>query len=257
MSTKSVVHDGTGASVGPDALRTSVLEQLISEVLLLQGAADAGVTVTEGELAAELERIKKRSGEERFRKYLDSSSLTEEEYTTRLWKKMMRDRFIDTMIFSGQIPEEEIKDFYKDSPMPFMTSEMVELRIMEFESQEEAEAAIKEMRSIEKNGFDKVARRLSSDDRIFVSQYGETNPSFYPGEVGSAMKELGEGEFGGPYKGKEGFFLVRVRKRIPERPKTFVEARQEIKAMLLDRRRTAAVIHWVANKKNSSTIVWN
>lgn len=257
MASKSTVHTGTDASVSSEAMRSSVLEQLISDELLLQGAREAGVAVSDDELNAELQRIRARGGEEAFREYLRENSISEEEYTRRLRENVMKRRFAEDFIPADEISEEEIREFYSESPMPFMEPELVEIRIVELDTQEAAEAAISEMRSLGKGGFDKVAEKLRDDTASFVSEYGETNPNFYPGEVGQAMKELPAGQYGGPYKGKEGFFLVRVSKRTAERPRTFEEAGPEIKAMLQERRKSAAIIHWIAEKRNSSTIVRN
>jgi len=257
LSSKSLVHVGTGANISSEAIRSSVLEQLISEVLLLQGAREAGVTVSDEEIAAELKRIKEGSTPEAYREFLRENAISEEDVSVRIRDNMMKQRFVDEHLFKKDLTEEEIRDFYKDSPVPFMTQGEVEIRIVELETLEEAEAAIKEMRSHKQDGFDKVAERLMKDERVFVSEYGKTNPSFYPGEVGQAMRDLDEGRFGGPYKGKEGYFLVNLRKRLPERPKTFEEARQEIEALLMERRRSASIIHWVANQRNNSKIVRN
>jgi len=254
IASREMLHAGTGATVSPEALRASVLEQLISEALVLQGTQEAGITISDEELAAELDSIKKRSGVEAFGKYLKSNSLTEQEYSARLRERMIKDRFVNEVIFTGEISEEDLKDFYKDSPMPFMAPESVELRIVEFATQEAADAA---MRAMKKRGFDKVAESLRKDSTAFVSDYGETTPAYYPGEVGRAMKELPEGEFGGPYMGKDGFFVIRIKKRTPERPRTFEEARDEIRSILRERRKSAAIIHWVADRKNTSTIVRN
>ena len=255
LESRAIVHQGTGASVSSDALRSSVLEQLISETLILEGAREAGVEVSDDEINAELTRIKGRGGEDAFRDYLKENSLTEQEYAERLRDGLMKKRFVDDMLFNEDVPEEDIREYYKESPMPFMTSETVEIRIVEMETQEAADAAMEEMRSIKQDGFDKVADRLKDDNTAFVSEYGETNPDFYPGEVGKAMKELPEGQYGGPYKGKEGFFIIRIKKRIPERPRTYEEAREEIEALLRERMRSAAISHWVAEKRNNSTIV--
>jgi parvulin-like peptidyl-prolyl isomerase len=257
IKARSEVHQRTGASVEYDALRSSVLDQLISEALIHQGARAAGVTIMEEEVDLELDSIKRRTGQEAFAMYLESASMTEKEYYGRLKETLIKNRFIEDFIFTEEIEEEEIREFYSESPIPFMTPELADVRIVEMELEEEAAAAMKEMRSLGSGGFDKVADRLRDDTTVFVSDYGETNPSFYSGEVGEAMRELEEGRFGGPYKGKEGFYLISVRKRLPARPRTYEEARDEIWGKLYERKKAAAIIHWVANERNKSTIVRN
>lgn len=252
LSSKFAMHRGTGADVDSEKLRDSVLEQLISEQLILQGALEAGVDVTDAEVMAELDARKDISGEEAYRKFLADNGYTEASYSQLLREKMIKNRFVAGVLAYGEVTEEEMRSFYKESPMPMMKPESVEVRIVEFPAMPEARAAFERMG---KEGFDKVADGLREGGAAFVSEYGETSPSYYPGEVGSAMKELSEGAFGGPFQGKDGVFIVRVKKRTPETPKSFEEAREDIRAMLMERRTSGSLIHWLAEKRSNSTIV--
>lgn len=250
------MHRGTGATLSAEMLREAVLNQLISEELIAQGAAKAGIEITPEEIMDELKDIKARSGQAAFTKFLQEYSMTEQQYLEMLRLRMMKDRFVDTVIFPGDIPEEELRKIYSESPVPFLTSEAVEVRLMEFATKDEAAAAMKEIKA--GNGdFDEVAERIKKNENVFVSDYGQTSPEYYSGEIGNAMKQLKAGQYGGPYEGQDGYFIMRVRSRTHKRPKTFDEARQEIRNMLYERRRDAAVIHWVAEKKKTANIIRN
>lgn len=254
VKSREGLHAGTGAQVSDDMLRSSVLEEMISEVLLLQGAKEAGVTVPDADVDARLKAIKLSNGEQAFNAFLDQNNYSEDRYRSLLKERMEKDKFINTMIYNSTVTDKEIKEFFKESPMPLIKPESVEVMLVEFEKKEQAEKAAAEMK---KEGFEKVAARLKDEQAAFVSDYGETSPDFYKGEIGEALRVLKAGKYGGPYSGRDGFFMIKVKKRTPERPKTLKEARPEIEAMLNERRRSAAIIHWVAEKRNKSNIVRN
>lgn len=248
-------HMTNGAKVDKDTLRESVVQQLIAEKLMLQGAMEEGMDVTPEEVGKEMERIKARIGSpEEFKRQLTEMSLTEEQYKEYVRQNMIKDRFIKYLAEDAPVTEEQIEEYYKTSPTPFLKPESVNVRFIESDTIEHAEALIKE---IEEKGFDKAADIIAAENRAFVSNYGWTSPAAFSPEISKAMDKLGEGDYGGPYKGKSGYYIIRIKEKQAETPKTLEEARDEIRKTLEAQKKTAALAHWIAARKKTSTIVVN
>ncbi len=102
--------------------------------------------------------------------------------------------------------------------------------------------------------FDAMGEKLKAENRAVVSDYGWARPDFFKGAIADALKELKEGEYGGPYKGKDGFYLLRVKQREPESVLPYEEAKDQIKALLISQKRQAMMAHYIEEKRKKSDI---
>jgi parvulin-like peptidyl-prolyl isomerase len=248
-------HMKQGASVGRAELRAAVLKQVISETLLLQGARKAGISVSEEELDQEIARIEKSMGNEKFLQDLQERGLTQKAFRDLIRERRLKDKFTKSLVPEDAVTEEVVREFYQQSPTPFLKPETVHVRFIQTNTREEAEEAL---RKVEESGdFDAVADALSEQKSAVVSGYGWTSPNMFGPRISEGLKGLQPGEYGGPYEGRKAHYLFRMKERERERPKTFEEAREEIRAMLMGEKVTAAVAHWVASRRRESTVVIN
>lgn len=252
-------HQAQGAAVSGSALRDAVVEQMIAEELLLQGAKEAGVAVTDEDVKKDIEATKTRFGAEELAKQLAQRKMNEVEYAKRVKDRMMKTKFLDTLVPADSVTEKDMKDFYKKTPMPLMKPASVNIRFIQTATEEEAKAALKEIEKAGKNGFDKIADKMGREKTATVpGGYGWTSPTMFGADFAKPLMELKPGSHGGPYKGsKEGYYIIRVKERKSEVPKSFDEAKSEIKNMILDQKRSMEAIHWVAKKKKDSKIIIN
>jgi parvulin-like peptidyl-prolyl isomerase len=246
-------HQGT--DVDKSALRKSAIGQLIQEELFIQGALEQGVDVPM-ELVNNEIATQKHSMKEAFPQMLKSAKMTEKQYAHNLRRRMIRDMFIIKIVPDDAISDQEVMAFYKKSPMPFLKEESLNIRFIQIDTPEDSDALALEFRDSGKS-FDEFADMIKDADRHVVSAYGWTSPSVFSADIARGIKSLEVGDTGGPYKGTGSYFLIHLKDHKAERPKTFEEARSEIRSMLLSRKRNASVIHWIAEKKNSSKIVIN
>lgn len=256
LNEKLAEHGNQGVNVNRDALRKAVIEQLITERLLLQGAKELNISATEDEVNAEIEAMKRAAGEEAFKKGLSERGLTLEELRRKVSESITIAKFIDNLVPKGSVKEEEIKHYYTTSTMPFLKPELVEVRFIQTASEAEAESIIKELRS-SKKGFDAFADELEKSKKAIVSAYGWTRVDFYGPEIAAGLKGLQKGAYGGPFKGKDAYYIFRIKDRQPQRPETLDEAREKISNILLERKRQGAVAHWVADRRVKSKVVIN
>jgi parvulin-like peptidyl-prolyl isomerase len=248
-------HKERGAvSVDRTALRPAVLEQMISETLLLQGARAANVAVPDEDVQREIHGMSQRMGEEKFAKRLTDRSLTIEEFTAIVRENLMKERFAEGLFSADDITGEEMLRFYKDSPRPFIKPESVNVRFIQTSFKLDAEALMKKLNK--RSDFDRVADAAEEKGHT-VSNYGWASPGMFSPEISDALRKLKPGGYGGPYKGREGYYIFMLKKRQKERPKTFEEASDEIRSLLLQKKRAAAVLHWVSAKRKQAAIVIN
>jgi foldase protein PrsA len=249
-------HEARGTVINEPDLRDAVLDQLISEKLLSQGATKQGITVTNENVSAEMDRIRQRMGQEAFTKSLRDSSLSISEFKDIVREKLVVRAFGLSLASDEATTDEDIKEFYQTNPTPFLVPESVNLRFIQTATKGHADELIEELNA-GKVDFDTMADKLSEKKQATVSAYSWANPNFFRPEIAKALKEIKEGAYGGPYVAAQGYYIFRVKEREHERAKTLDEASAEIKAMLINKKRQAMLTHWIAETKKTAKIVRN
>lgn len=250
-------HKAQGAKVDEKRLKDAVLQELIAETLMLQGAKEKGINVTEDELNREIDLIKKNvGGEEKLNKALREKKISPDMFRKTTRNKMIIRKFITSLVDEGSIKEEEMQAFYKNSPTPFMKPERLYVRFIQTEKEEDAKAIISEMKS-KKLDFDKMAEQLKTSKTATVSDYGWVQSDVFSPPIAQALRDLKAGQHGGPYKGKDGYYILKVKDREPHKIAPYEEAKERIKSMILEERRQATLAYWLEQKKQKSKIQKN
>ena len=249
-------HKGQNVTIDDKKLRESVLQELISERISLDEAAARGITASDADADKEIDAIKQRFGDDMFQKSLKEKGLTLDTFRQRVKEKIVLGRFIETFAKESDITETEISDRYKNSPKPFIKPARVNMKIVEFQSEEAARSAAEDLKKANAD-FDQYADQLGKDNKANVTDYGWVSPEFFSPSMAAAIKALKDGQYGGPYKGQKSFYLVRVKEREPEGIAKYEEVKDMIRNMLLQQKRTEAYLKWLEQKRTASKIVTN
>jgi parvulin-like peptidyl-prolyl isomerase len=201
----------------------------------------------------EIDRIRTSIGSDAFERQLKEKGMTFHDYHDRIKDQMIIVKYIDSLIPKESITEQEMMEFYKKSPKMFINHKKVLVRIMQTATKEEADEILKEMKE-KKMSFDEMADRFAKEKAGAVTDYGWTETSFFSPEIANALLSLQKGSYGGPYKGRDGYFILRVKDRKDETPMTYNEAKDKIKSVLSNQRRQAAVAHLIAEAKKNASI---
>jgi parvulin-like peptidyl-prolyl isomerase len=249
-------HKGQNVAIDDKKLRESVLQELISERISLDEAAVKGITASDADADKEIDAIKQRFGDDMFQKSLKEKGLTLDTFRQRVKEKIVLGRFVETFAKESDVTEAEVSDRYKNSPKPFIKPARVNMKIVEFQSEEAARSAAEDLKKA-KVEFDQYADQLGKDNKANVTDYGWVSPEFFSPSMAAAIKALKDGQYGGPYKGQKSFYLVRVKEREPEGIAKYEEVKDMIRNMLLQQKRTEAYLKWLEQKRTTSKIVTN
>lgn len=249
-------HALPGKEVNESQLKDAVIQQLIGERLLVQAAKEKNVTVSDEEVSGEYDRMVTAIGRSEFEKRLKEKGISAEGFRARLKDQILARKFVDSLVPEDKVTEEDMKEFYKGTPKMFIHPLRVFVRLIQTSTEDEAKSIMAEL---ENKGadFDAIADRLMKGKKAVVTDYGWTEPGFYSPDIAEALKEIKKGGFGGPFKGKEGFYILRVKDKKAETPMSFEEAKAQIKNMILSERRQAAVSHLITERKKKATIKIN
>lgn len=234
-------------------LKEGVIDSLITEALMLEEAARQGIAVTDEEAAKEVEEIRKSMGDATLTKTLKDKGMSPDMFRKRTKEKMLISRVTESLLSREKVSDEEVRRSYTDSPRPFLKPVKVLMNMIELGTEEAAAAIMSDMRA-KKADFDEVAKRLAGEQKANVSGYGWVNPEVFSPGLSLAVRNLKNGQYGGPYKGKDKYYLVKVMDREKESIASFDEMKDSIRSTLLEEKRQMAFAHWVEQKRSQAKI---
>lgn len=256
---KEKMQEHKAQNIIPDMkqMKNVVIQELIAEKLMLEEAEKIGIKISDEDLNNKIAMMKKDAGEDTFYNALREKGVSYDDFRERTKEKMVILRFTSSLVNEDSITEEEIENYYKNSPVPFIKPKRVLMKIIEFATKESAEAIVKEMTD-KKIEFDVMAKKLENDQRaLIVTEYGWVNPELFSSEIAEAVRDLKPGMSGGPYKGKRSFFLIKVKEEEKQGVAKIDDVRNDIRRVLFEQKKRAAVAHWVEQRKKESKIQIN
>lgn len=256
LKERTEAHKSMGLKFDEKALRRSVADELIAEVLLLKEARSRKIEVKEDEVKKVIETMRGNKKEEEFIKEIKKTGLSYDTFKRRVRNRLLISKLMEELVKDDSVTEKDMMEFYKKSQVPFLKPEAVFVKIVQINTEADAKAAMEEI----KKGadFDKLADRLLKENKASVTDYGWLNPDTISKEIGTAMKTAKLNQAYGPYKGKDNaYYIFRIKNREASRVLSFDEAKPQIKAMILQQRRQELMAHLVDINRKKAKIKYN
>ncbi|NTW59477.1 MAG: hypothetical protein HGB21_00295 [Nitrospirae bacterium] len=225
------------------------LEDMIDRKLQMVAAKRNGMEVTDRELADAIADIMKRNSmdNKQFEEALAREGLTLEQYRSEFREQMTMSRLFNKFIRTGlSVDEKEIREHYDRNLGQFTLPDEIRVRLLVVTVPEKASSdQIEEARDkatalmvrigkgenfihlIRENSGSPTA---AQDGDLGFMQRGHLIP-----EIEDAAKDLKPGQYAGPVKAADGFYIIRVEEvRTPVKP--FEKVKDEIQKMLYEQK---------------------
>lgn len=224
-----------------DGLKEAALGELLSSVWVQGQAAEMGFTVTPGEVAAELKKLKEQSfqSEKQYEEFLKESHFSREDVNQRVMLQIF------TTKIQNQIQEEapkpsssEIEDYFEAAKASqFTTPESRDIRLIVNKDEskvEEAKAELEKDDSVE--SWEKVAKKYSTDPA--TKNKGGLQTGISEGAVAEPLNaevfKAEQGELTGPLKETRGSVIFEVAKITPEKVQSLEEVESQLSSQLTE-----------------------
>lgn len=225
------------------------LEEMIDRKLQMVAAKRNGMEVTDRELADAIADIMKRNNmdNKQFEEALAREGLTLEQYRSEFREQMTMSRLFNKFIRTGlSVDEKEIREHYDRNMGQFSLPEEIRVRLLVVTVPEKAfsdqiteardKAAALMARIGKGEDFIRLIRENSGsptaaqDGDLGFMQRDHAIP-----EIEDAAKDLKPGQYAGPVKAADGFYIIRVEEiRTPVKP--FEKVKDEIQKMLYEQK---------------------
>ena len=221
-----------------------ILDQLITQRLVLQEAREAGVSFTQEQVDQMYadSMMQAGVGEGEFRQLLAQMGLEEEDFKKYLEEQMIMDEFLENEIFNQiDISEEDARELYDENPGQFMSANAKHILICHEENEqceedrtrEEAEELINSLYDDANiDNFEELAMEHSDDHGSSVQggDLGEFGRGAMIPEFDQVVFErLSPGEISEPFETQFGFHIVYLVERFGE---NFEEVKDNVENIL-------------------------
>jgi parvulin-like peptidyl-prolyl isomerase len=222
-----------------EELQAEAMTELIEGIWLRGEAEQFGLTVTDKQVADELETIKKQNFPTKaaFDKFLKDSKFTREE-VNGLVELQILGREIQELVNSQAPPPSSsaIEAYYEaEKASQFTSKESRDVRTIINKDKAKVEAAKQQLeKDSSPASWKKVAAQYSIDPTSKKKgglQEG-ISEEFVKGPLRAAIFDSATGELAGPVKFEENYILVEVVKLNPEKVQSLAEAKAQIESTL-------------------------
>ena len=261
------------ATISAERLRQrtlELLEQMITEELILQEAKRREMSVDRAEVDAEIARQRGLfPSEAKFQEALRQRNMTEQNFRKKIERGVLIQDVVQLEVNQHiTVSDHDMATYYREHPEKFVIPTQYRLRLLllsvdpsagpDVWERERLRAVQFRARVQQGENFDALIRQFSGDAE--TRDKGGDTGLFHYGQLGlpeieHAVEPLKPGEMTEPIRTIYGFYLARVEERRPGRQQRFDELNKEfLRQELLGSKRRERYREWIASLTSSATI---
>jgi len=238
---------GTQGNSPEERLYRTAVDLLVEQILVEEGARKAGLTVSDGQVASEVTRMKTASGgPAAFQKLLDENGVKEQDVEKDIRSRLTARMYFERVAGSSPPPvsDEEVEEYFESNPERFGAQPEVNARhilvmtkpdmddMARAEARRRAEASLARVRGGE--DFAAVANETTEDP---TNQGKGGDLGWFPrgamvAPFDSAAFDLKPGEVSGIVETSFGYHVIRVEDRRETEPRSLDSVREGIRMSL-------------------------
>jgi peptidyl-prolyl cis-trans isomerase SurA len=260
--------DGQKLSAGEmDALRRSVLSELVEEALIRQRIDELGLKVADDEVEAAIQDVQKQNKltREQLIQALQLEGMTFDAYRENLVKQILRFKLLGREVQSKvEVTNQEIRDYFRAHIDEFREPAYVRLARISFPLPAKATAV--QIEAVRAKAEEAIARLRKGEDFYSVLLASTADQSAEGGDLGTfkageltaafekAVQGLKEGEVSAVIETPDGFHILRVEELSPGKIRQFDAVQGEIQKAIADEKTEARFKEWAQNLRKNAYI---
>ena len=234
-------------------IKKDLVNRLIEEELILQEAARLAVTVSDGEVSAEVEGLKDEYGEESFREAIAERYGTFENWKERIRRKLLIRKTIDRVTALGALPTEaDALQYYEEHADAYEVPEQARARMIVVADNEEA---LKIRASLTQANFASIAKEKSlSPEKAAGGDLGFFGRGDMPQEFEDVVFSLKPGQISAVVKTEYGYHIFLLEEKRKAGELKFSDVKDRIMDTLALEMSDDKFVDWMVGLKKSAEI---
>lgn len=236
-------------------LAKEIIEEMINDVLFFQEAKKRNLVPPMEEVNKSMGHVKEGGAPgPAFLKAIAEKGITMEEIREEMQRRLAIGALRRELTKNIETTEKEAQEFYRQNKSLFVIPPQFQVRLFYAPDAAQAQAYLDQIRS-GKGRFEDLVKKNPPQ----LAQMLGVEPTWifaegFSPEMGKVMMDTKVGGVGGPVKGMEGFYLIKVYAKKTRRPESFKEAKDKIIRNLNQEKAQAALNGWLAEQKKKAAI---
>jgi len=246
-----------------ERLKDSLMDMMITDLLLLQQAKEKGLNVKE-QVKAAIEQIKKQNNiesDEDLLRAMRDQGVDYDQWVVQLEENMMRQAVIYTEVERTIVLDDsEIVQYYKQKPQEFVVPPEYRIKAIYLSAATNPayllEGKRNEVSEKIKNGlqFENLVADYSEGPKDNGGDLGFFKKGELEKNIEQAVEKLKVGEISNWIEARNGLYLVKLEEKKESYQKTFDEARKDIEEKLFQQKRQKKIEEYLKKLKEESYI---
>jgi parvulin-like peptidyl-prolyl isomerase len=233
-------------------LKTNIVAYLVQRAQFEEKAKELGIDITDGQIDAELAKIKKDffgGSDAKMQAQLKKQNITLDSLERDIRAKLIQEKLYAKVTGDVTVTDKEVRDYYDQHKDLYGQPESREVRHILVEKKSLADDLYAQLQG--GGNFAQLAKKYSKDPgsaaqggKLTVSK-GQTVPEF-----DKLAFELKTGELGKPVHTQYGWHIIQALSAVkPAQVQPFAKVEAQIKAQLLQTKKSNAMTKWVDDVK--------
>ncbi len=253
---KRLLPEGAVEGEGAIEIKRDVIGALIEEELILAEAGKTGVSVSDAELASEIEAIKKEYGDDSFKDAVAERYGSIDSWKEEIRKKLLMKKTIAAALgAANDVPEEAARKYYSEHRLEYDSPASVRASHIVVATEEGALDIRKKLRP---DNFAEVARKVSlGPEAKEGGDLGFFGRGEMPEEFERAVFALKVGEISPVVKTGYGFHIFMLVSKKKGGRAVYSEVRESIMERLRGDKANSELAAWISTLKQNTPIEVN
>ncbi|MBM3255707.1 MAG: hypothetical protein FJZ08_05340 [Candidatus Omnitrophica bacterium] len=232
------------------SLKSDLLNKLIEDRIILQEAKKSKIKIDEAKVRQRVAEVKTRyPSEAEFQQALSNQGLVQADVEARIREQILMYSIIEFKVKSKiGINPAEVTDFYQKNQQLFNLTEQRDFISVSLEEEYKAREIFNKLKK--GAGFEELSKEYS----FVVDRLDAVVEAQLKKDVADALFKIKLGELAGPLKIEDKYYIFKLDKIIPPRPKELSEVQDKIYSFLSEKKTQEALIKWLSEIKSNSYI---
>jgi foldase protein PrsA len=239
-------------------VKRTVLDQLIDEIIIEEGARENGITVSQAQIKDKVEELKKKFPSSLdFHRSIAERGMTVEDLKRDIERQLIVEGMQELFASKATVPDEEIEDFYNRNIPLFVQAKRIEISQIRVSERSLADMIYTSLKS--GADFKDSARTYSEDDAtkagggyVGYVESGQLKP-----ELEEIAFSLSSGEASPVIKAEDGYYILLVSDRELTKDVPLKQAKENIRSFLLAEKGSSELSKWTRSQRKSTKMIIN
>jgi len=248
-----VPADSTDSAEDLVEIKKDLINRLVEEELILQEASRLAVTVSEAEVASEVEGLKSEYGDDSFRDAITERYGTFENWKERIRRKLLIRKTIDKVTALASLPsEEDAREYYDEHADDYEVPEQARARMIVVADNDEAQTIRK---TLTRANFAETAMEKSlSPEKVQGGDLGFFARGEMPLEFEEVVFSLKPGQISSVVKTDYGYHIFLLEEKRKAGKLKFEDVKEKIMEFLAFERSDDKFVDWMVGLKRGADI---